>query len=146
MVGDACKYDSTFICYRWGDCPYGSFSVCLKTGLLSYARQLAELKARQMAKHSAASIKWRNQAFYYKAKVKSLERWIMLKGFTVPKTNELQGGTDGRICGSDKEKVGGEGLPTKGIQPPGSSGIVRREDIQGMAPGQGSSGEGKQQG
>ena len=45
--------------------------------------ELEKLKHRLMQRHSEASLKWRNQAYYYKRKARLLELFVMSKGFNV---------------------------------------------------------------
>lgn len=89
-LGNPCKYDKEFICYKWGECSFGSLSLCLKTNVVALLRENEALKHRKMLKHSQASIKWRNQAFYFKTKARQLEAYLMTKGFDTPDTQELE--------------------------------------------------------
>jgi len=41
-------------------------------------------------KHTTISLKWRDQAFYYKKRVKLLSLWIKAKGMQVPTIEEIQ--------------------------------------------------------
>lgn len=50
------------------------------------ADKLAFLNKRNMKKHDAQSLKWRDRAFYYKKRVDSLITYIEGLGLKVPKT------------------------------------------------------------
>ena len=73
-----CKFDSNFNCFRpevceCGVCDYPSLLSCLKSILYLLTKENERFKSRQMQKHTKASIKWRDKAFYYKKKARALE-------------------------------------------------------------------------
>lgn len=112
MLGDTCKHDKGFTCFKWGGCPYEGLLPCLKVSVLAQARELERLKHRQMQKHTAVSTKWRNETLYLRKKTKKLEYYIISKGIEVPSTSDLRklkGGKDERIRSNDTKKEVGKG-------------------------------------
>lgn len=83
-MSKVCNFDPTFQCIIQDECPYPELLSCLK---INYS----ELKHRQMKRHDTASLKWRNSAFYYKARCKKLQSYIQLTKLT-------KGGGD--VCGN----------------------------------------------
>lgn len=120
MLGKPCNHDPKFICFKWGACTFPTLMECLKAGIVMYAREVEGLKKRQMLKHSEATIKWRNQSFYYKRKARALEAFLTSQGYEIPtpkevndilaplttdpNTKEVNNGTD-KVSGSNKGKV-----------------------------------------
>ena len=90
MLGNVCKHDKGFKCFKWGACPYDNLSTCLKVSVLAQARELEHLKHRQMQKHSDVSIKWRNETLYLRKKVTQLQYYISKNGLEVPSTSSLR--------------------------------------------------------
>jgi len=89
-MGQPCKYNKEFVCYKWGEeCLYPALLDCLKINVLSQIRELDRLKATRMEKHTTASIKWRNTAFYYKKKAKYLEAFCIHHKLEIPPFSEL---------------------------------------------------------
>ena len=89
-MGKPCKYKKDFICFKWGEeCLYPSLLDCLKFNVIYQLRELEHLKSRKMEKHTGASVKWRNTAFYYKKKAKYLEAFCNHHGLEVPHISEL---------------------------------------------------------
>ena len=86
--GKECFFDKSWSCWRQTACPFKSVEECLKALVLSSMKELSYLKQRQMLKHSEASITWRNQAFYYKRKARTLEDYILERGLPVPHINK----------------------------------------------------------
>lgn len=71
-------------------------------------REIEQLKMVRNIKHNRASLRWRDQAFYYKKKAKALEQWIKDKGFTLPRIEELllkrEDSDELRVCSTDTKK------------------------------------------
>lgn len=136
MLGKTCNHDKSFICFRWGDCPYKDLITCLKVNLQALIREHEHMKARAMAKHSDASLRWRNTAFYYKKRARALEVFLLLKHIEVPNARELahilkerriteevnkfmddvkKGGQDEEVCGDGQEVPELEGHNPDGV-------------------------------
>lgn len=111
MIGDPCRYDREFRCFRWGSCRCQDLTTCLKISVVSMANEIETMKHRQMKKHTEASIKWRNQALYARKKVKTLQQLLIKHGIEPPPVKELVGGNDGRICNNDTAEMEREGHP-----------------------------------
>ncbi|KKK61560.1 hypothetical protein LCGC14_3013100, partial [marine sediment metagenome] len=92
-----CQYDNKHYCHLTfiNKCAYESIISCLKAQVNDDRKRLAKLNYEIERGHTRLSIKWKDQSFYYKAKVKALEAYITDKGLDVPTVVELRkGGTD----------------------------------------------------
>ncbi len=106
MFGQQCKYDKEFTCFHMGKCDYEGLISCLKNSLIFLTREMEQLKYRQMQKHTAASIKWRNKSFYYMKKVKALELYLLNAYNKVPSSKELRSPVKGNFSNLPWEENG----------------------------------------
>ena len=110
MVGDICKYDNKFNCWKWSACSEQTLTTCLKNGIVLLSREVMHLKHHKMQKHTVASIKWRNSSFYYRRKCKTLECFILENGLKIPliKGNKTEG--EDAVYNNDKKEESPKGL------------------------------------
>ena len=66
------------------DCSYPNLNECIGVNLPLILNELQSLRHRKMVRHSKTSLKWRNQAFYYKKVIKKLSYYIEYMGLEVP--------------------------------------------------------------
>lgn len=85
----SCKFEGGMVCMSNIDCSFQSVVSCLQQNLLLAHKEISLLKEKRNQKHSKVSIKWRNNSFYYKKKLRYLELWLKNKGIEVPKTEEI---------------------------------------------------------
>ena len=85
----SCRYNAGMVCFYNKECTYPSLTDCLQQNLYLAQKEISLLKEKRNQRHSKVSIKWRNNSFYYKKKLKYLEAWIKDKGIEVPKIEEL---------------------------------------------------------
>ena len=126
MIGTPCRFDGAFNCFKWEDCLFTDLQTCLKQGIVVACREVELLKHRQMQKHTTASLKWRNQAFYFKRRAKQLELCLQMHQLEVPSTEELErveletttstkkkrkGRKHGQVRNNDKETKLQQGSP-----------------------------------
>lgn len=139
MIGDACRYDNKFHCWKWNQCDERGLAICLKSGVVLMSRELDHLKHTKMQKHTASSIKWRNSSFYYKQKCKCLEALILGAGLALPSTPQLietkntlklKGDENDGIHNNDKEEVSPKGVPT----PPSEKPIISNKPSSPIIP------------
>lgn len=116
----SCKYEGGMVCFYTSECTFPSLVVCLQQNLYLAQKEIFLLKEKRNLRHSKVSIKWRNNSFYYKKKLKFLEAWIKEKGMKPPKIEELfpqgstvnlepeitkDGGKDGSVRSGDTEGI-----------------------------------------
>ena len=85
----SCKYEAGMVCFYTSVCTHPSLTICLQQNLYLAQKEISLLKEKRNLKHNKVSIKWRNNSFYYKKKVKYLEAWIKGRGMELPKIEEL---------------------------------------------------------
>lgn len=100
----SCKYEGGMVCMSSIDCSFTSVVSCLQANLLLAHKEISILKEKRNQKHSKVSIKWRNNSFYYKKKLKYLELWMKNKGIVVPGIEEMF------AVNLDSELTKGEGI------------------------------------
>jgi hypothetical protein len=109
MTQTICKHDPTYICPKQGikECEYPDLISCLKLYIEVLEKENMALQLRKMQKHTEASLKWRNQAFYYKRRCKLME---------IEKA-ETEGGKDAtQICDNGATPPPGQGDTSAGTK------------------------------
>lgn len=104
-MNSSCSYDSAMTCFSVEDCKFLSQLECLKAGLYLAQKELVILKQKRNLRHTKTSLKWRDSAFYYKKRAKTLTGWIKAKGLALPTIQEFSDAQekeeiDGKILNS----------------------------------------------
>lgn len=85
----SCRYEAGMVCFYNATCDFPSLVSCLQQNLYLAQKEISLLKEKRNLKHDKVSLKWRNNAFYFKKKNRYLEDWIKGKGMEVPTTEEI---------------------------------------------------------
>jgi len=87
--GKPCIHDIRIKCFVPVDCESANLVDCLKAHLYLTQKENEKLKATRLERHNKTSIKWRDQSFYYKKRLKLLTKWVQGKGLQPPTVEEL---------------------------------------------------------
>ena len=115
----SCKYDPGMVCFYTTACTYPSLIACLQQNLYLAQKEISLLKEKRNQRHSKASLKWRNNSFYYKKKLRYLEAWMKEKKIEIPTIEEL---FKGSFVNSEPEVTPKEEVKDVGVRDSNSEG------------------------
>ncbi len=103
-IGKPCSYDQLVQCFNPLPCDSSSLLDCLKANLYYALRENEHLKSVKLAQHTKISLKWREQAFYYKKRLRLTLQWMEKHQFPIPTTEDLFGKPTSTTTLVQKEK------------------------------------------
>jgi hypothetical protein len=86
----ACKFNPSVKCFVESSCIYINELECLQTQILSLQQDNKSLKHKRFLIHDRTSLKWRDQAFYFKKRYKILVRYLTKKDIEIPNLTKLE--------------------------------------------------------